>query len=266
MARRITQKYPTRIDIYSIEGIGEVKFANWENPLVQAKEISIKQVDFFRQFLSDNDLAIDIGANIGFMSLPISLAMGPKSMTLAFDPNPFVFNVLKENTLLNPEHTRIIPYHYAITETDDEFYYNSSEASFNNGGISRRRHSRHGKYELENKVKGIKLEKFLRQNYPDAIEKLKLIKINTEGYDVAIIKSIANLLSSHQPVIFTECYAHATEEERFEHYQILKTIGYQLYYISSYEIDAELIPLEKKEDMLKWNHFDFYGIFPQVNA
>jgi Met-10+ like-protein len=130
IARRVTKKYPSKIGNYAINGYGNVQFANWENPLVKAKAISANSVQFFKKFLNEGDLAIDIGANIGHMTIPIALAAGKTGTTLAFDSNPFVFEILLENTKLNPESTNIHPFNYAITDHEEEFYYNSSEASF----------------------------------------------------------------------------------------------------------------------------------------
>lgn len=262
VARRITKKYSTRIDTFELQNFGEVKFANWENPLVESKVISEETITFFRKFLSEGDLGIDIGANIGSMTIPMSLVTGLKGLTIGFDPNPYVFEILLKNTKLNPDKVHLDVHNFAITVDDDEFYYNSSEASFNNGGISKEKDNKHGKYTLSTKIKGVNLEKFLETNYQDNINKLKLIKIDTEGYDKEIIKSISSLLSKYKPVVITECFNKNTPEERFEQYELLKAIGYSLYYFSDFNSTCEIIPIEVKEDMLKWKHFDLYAIMP----
>lgn len=260
IARRVTKEYPTKIDTFNIEEFNNIRFANWENPLVQKKNIAIENVRFFRKFLQKGDLAIDIGANIGHMTIPMSIVTGKQGLTLAFDPNPYVFKVLLENSKLNPEATNIQPYNFAISESEDEFYYNSSEASFNNGGISKEKQNRHGKYSLSTKIKGIQLEAFLQKNYPDNIDRLRLIKIDTEGYDKEIIKSISDLLSKYKPAVITECFGETNKEDRYEHFDLLKTKGYSLYYFSGFNANAEIIPILNKEDMLKWKHFDLYAV------
>ena len=260
IARKITKKYPTRIDNFNIATIGNLRFANWENPLVKTKVISLENINFFRKFLHEGDVAIDIGANIGHMTIPISIATGKKGMTLAFDPNPYVFEILSINSKLNPHITNIQPFNYAISEEDEDFYYNSSEASFNNGGISREKQNKHGKYSLDKKIKGIALEKFLMQSYKDSISNIKLIKIDTEGYDTEIIKSILKLVMKYKPVIISECFGKSSTEKRFKQFELLNSIGYSLYYFSDFIENAEIIPIRKKEDMCNWKHFDLYAI------
>lgn len=260
IARRITKKYSTRIDNFNIDGYGVVKFVNWENPLVESKEISLNNINFFKKFINDGDLVVDIGSNIGHMTTAMSLAAGKDGITLAFDPNPFVYDILLQNSKLNPDLTNIHPFNYAISEQEDEFYYNSSEASFNNGGISKEKKSRHGKYSLDHKIKGIRLEDFILKSYPKDISNLKLIKIDTEGYDKEVIKSISCLLNKYKPAVITECFGKNTDTERYEQFELLKSKGYNLYYFSDFDVDAKVIPIEKKEDMLNWKHFDLYAI------
>lgn len=260
IARRVTKKYPTRVDSFEVNNYGTVQFANWENPLVKEKVISPKDVKFFERFLKKGDLAIDIGANIGHMSVSLALITGKEGLTLAFDPNPFVFEILVQNAKLNPEKTNIVPYKFAITDNDGDFFYNSSEASFNNGGISDKENSHHGKYSLETKIEGVNLEKFLEKNHPDKLKHLKLIKIDTEGYDKEIVKSISDLLVKYKPVVITECFFKNTPEERFEQYELFASKGYSVYYFSEFSSDAEIVKINQKEDMLKWRHFDVFAI------
>ncbi len=260
IARRITKKYPFRIDSFSVENYGNVRFANWENPLVQNKTISLSNLKFFEKFLKKGDFAIDIGANIGQTAISMSLVTGKDGLTLAFDPNSYVFEILVENAKLNPDKTNIVTYNYAITDNDGEFYYNSSEASFNNGGISKQKNNLHGKFSLETKIRGVNLENFLQIQHSDKINNLKLIKIDTEGYDKEIIKSISNLLVKYKPTIITECFWKNNAEERFEQFELLKSKGYSLYYFSDFISNAEITPINRKEDMLKWKHFDLYAV------
>jgi FkbM family methyltransferase len=259
IARRVTREYPIRIDSFKLDDYGVIQFANWENPLVEQKEIDQKYIDFLKKFIKEGDFVIDIGANIGHMTIPMAIICGKNGLTLSFDPNPYVFKILQKNAELNNMISNIQAYNFAITDVDDEFYYNSSEASFNNGGISKEKKSRHGKYSLSQKIKGVNLEKFLQNTYPEKLSELRLIKIDTEGYDKEIIKSISNILIKYNPIVISECFGKNSQADRFEHFELLKSKGYSLYHIEDFNIDSEIVPILTKEDMLKWKHFDFYA-------
>ncbi len=260
IARRITKEYPTTIDFFDTKAYGKIKFANWDNPLVEKKDIPEESIEFFKKFIKEGDLAIDIGANIGHTSVPMSVACGKTGLTLSFDPNPFVFKVLAENATLNPQLSNIQPFNFAITDFDDEFYYTSSEASFNNGGISKEKGGKHGKYALKEKIKGINLEAFLKKSFAERLPKLSFVKIDTEGYDKEIIKSIKNILVEFSPVVVSECFFKSSPTDRFEHFEVLNSIGYSLFYFNDFELNTEIVPILTKEDMLKWKHFNFYAV------
>src|SRR5690606_23932207 len=120
-----------------------------------------------------------------------ALAAGVTGLALGFDPNPLVFKILEKNATLNPGKQRIVPLRYAITTEEESFYYISSEASFANGGISTTLNSRHGKYVYPEKIQGINLQAFLEKNYPGQLHALSFIKVDAEGYDKEILKSIS---------------------------------------------------------------------------
>ncbi|MCO6461704.1 MAG: FkbM family methyltransferase [Saprospiraceae bacterium] len=259
-AKRHTRTYDTFVDTFEIDGIGKILFANWTNPLVEKKVIWKEQIDFFKKFLHPGDLAIDIGGNVGHMTIPMALAVGKEGKIVTFDPNPYVFDILKKNSAINPQSTNIDPYPYAITDHPGEFFYNSSEASFNNGGISEQEKSRHGKYSLGHKVQGIELESFLDEKYSNRLDKLKLIKIDTEGYDKEIIRSILPIIRKYRPTIITECFKKNDSAARSEQYHILADNGYKLYYFSDFSTEAKTERISDAKDMMKWQHFDLYAI------
>jgi FkbM family methyltransferase len=130
---------------------------------------------------------------------------------------------------LNKDKTNILPLQYAITDREESLYYISSETSFANGGISKTRDHKHGKYIFPEMVKGIVLSDLLEKNYREWLEKLSFIKVDTEGYDKEILKSISDLISTYRPVIVTENFENNTDEERMELYQVITQHDYRLY-------------------------------------
>lgn len=251
-AKRFTQEYQGIINSFNLKDEGKVDFTNWDNPLVKPLIITQEMVDFFKKFIQKGDLVIDIGANIGDTTVPMALAAGSSGVTLGFEPNPYVFKILEKNASLNKEKQNIVPLPYAITVKEEEFYYISSEASFSNGGISPTKNSRHGKFIYPGKVKGINLQAFLELNYQAKLKKLSFIKIDTEGYDKEIIKSISGLIEKYKPAIVAESFKHSTPMEKVELYNIIKQHNYEIYYFEDFNISARIIKLEKSEDITDW--------------
>ena len=254
-ARRITQEYPARIEKFHIENLGDVEFANWSNPLVaHLKQLTISSsiIGFFKQFIKEGDLAIDIGANIGDTTMPMGLCTGASGLTIGFEPSPYCYKILQKNATLNLDKSKIVAFPHAISEVEDEFFYISSEASFSNGGISKTKGSKHGKFVYPTKIKGINLKNLLEENFSQWISKLTFIKIDTEGYDKEILKSITDLISKYKPVIVAECFGGLTDEGKMELYEIIEKQGYDIHYVYEHDINAKVIKLETKKDITKW--------------
>ncbi len=259
MARRYFKKYPTIINTFNLEKTGKIQFANWSNPLVLPKDITQEKVDFFKKIVPVGSMCIDIGANIGEHTVSMALAVGKSGIVLSFDPNPIVFDILKANSELNTHLTNIKPFNCAISETDSEYYYNSSEASFSNGGISIEQENNHGKFQLPQKIKGVNLDSFLHENFEENLSNLRLIKVDTEGYDKEILKSISAVISRYKPVIIAECFPKLNKIERLDLFNTIAKHGYDLYYFRDIDSTAETMKITEN-DMEKWKHFDMYAL------
>jgi FkbM family methyltransferase len=260
-ARRHTQEYPFRIDTYHLKDEGKIDFANWTNPLTTPIVITQEMVDFFKRFIKKGDLVVDIGANIGDTTVPMALAAGNSGLTLAFDPNPFVYKILEINASLNKEKHNIIPLRCAISKEEEDFYYISSEASFANGGISPTKESHHGKFIYPEKIKGINLNHFLEQNHKDRLKNLSFIKIDTEGYDKEIIKSLFGLIARYKPVIVAESIKYSTDEEKIELYDVIHQHGYEIFYFNDFTKNPVIIKIENNKQITKWRDtINIYGV------
>lgn len=252
IARRYTREYPATINNYELKKDGTIQFAQWENPLAPPSSINQEMVAFFRQFIKKGDLAIDIGANIGDTTVPMGLAAGEDGLTLGFDPNPFVFKILEINSSLNKQKTNIVPLRYAITVEEDEFYFISSEASFANGGISKTKDSRHGKFVFPGKVRGVNLMGYLTENYESWLSRLSFIKVDAEGYDKEIIKSISELVKKYKPVLVAESFGKSSDVEKYELYDVIRSLGYRIWYFADFDINAEVSELKSRNDILTY--------------
>lgn len=251
-ARRFTQEYPAKIDSFNLKDEGKIEFANWDNPLVSPKAVTQEMVDFFKKFIKKGDLIIDIGANIGDTTVPMALAAGASGITLGFDPNPYIYKILEKNASLNKGKQNIVPLLYAISVKDEEFYYVSSEASFSNGAISPTKNSVHGKFIFPDKIKGINLLAFLEKEYSEKLKDFSFIKIDTEGYDKEIIKSISDLIDKYKPTIIAESFGDNTPEEKIELYNVIAQHGYEIFYFEDFDITAKIIKLENSRDITNW--------------
>jgi FkbM family methyltransferase len=257
--KRTFKEYGFEISEFHLSQDGVIQYAQWLNPLEQKKVITQSSVNFFKKFIKKGDLAIDIGAHSGDTAIPMGLAAGKEGLVLALDPNKIVYKILEQNSKLNPEKTNIVPLCAAATAEDGDFYYHSSEATFNNGGISTTRKSSHGKFSLDSTIRGVNVQKYINANLTDYVEKISFVKIDTEGLDYVVLQSISELLSQHRPVVIAECFKKASKQLRFAMVDFLNAKSYEMYHVDDFSENATFTKLSK-EGMLNWKHFDFCAI------
>jgi FkbM family methyltransferase len=251
-ARRVFQNFGYRIDSFHLEQEGNVEYANWLNPLLEPKKITQPEVDFFKSIIRKNSFVIDIGANTGDLTVPIALATGSEGMVLAVDPNTQVFAILAANAGLNRDKTNIVPLQFAATATDGDFYFASSEATFSNGGLVDDIHDgAHGKFKLKEKVKGVNLDAFLRTNYPEWIPKISFIKVDTEGNDLNVLKTVENIITEYKPTVIAEVYPTLTKQERDDMFHFFAEKGYTIYDLSHFDLTGGVnkVLLQTEDDM-----------------
>ncbi len=258
--KKVFREYGSYIDRFEIEDYGTLEFAQWEHPFAQPFSITKSNIDFYRDMIAPGSFVIDIGAHSGDTTVPMAVATGKSGTVLALEPNKYVFKVLEVNSNLNRDQTNIIPLCMAATAEDGVFSFNYSDASFCNGGFltEREKLDRHHKYTLE--VQGRNLEKVLLNDYAHLLPSLSFIKVDAEGYDKEIIKTLSNIISTYRPAILSECNVFLTHKEREELFDVMSRFGYTLYKIVDAEDRASVFQGVGKaltrEDMHKEKHFD----------
>lgn len=257
--RKQFAEYGYNVVQFPIEGLGTIDYAQWLHPFDKSKEVTKSNVDFYRHLVSEGSMIIDIGAYIGDTTVPMALAVGKNGLVLGLEPNKYAFKILEKNASLNKGLTNIVPLCFAATDKDGEFEFNYSDASFCNGGflsqIEQQNH--HHIYKL--KVTGKNLVNYLHQNHAQDLGKLALVKVDAEGYDKEIIKSISPILSEFKPKLMVECYKKLTTTERNELFDVMDNLGYNVYYLENFNDDGQRIKIERS-NMNDHRHFEMLAI------
>ncbi|MCH2160458.1 MAG: FkbM family methyltransferase [Phycisphaerales bacterium] len=246
--------YGHEVVSYRLAADGEIHHARWKHPKESVKVIRQEEIDGLRTFLSQGDVAIDIGAHTGDSSIPMAVAVGEKGVVLALEPNPYVFKVLEENARLNPGHGTIVPLPYAATPQDGPIEFEYSDSGFCNGGrhegISRWTHGH--AYPLE--VEGRHLPSLLKSKYGDLVHRIRFIKIDAEGYDHAVVRSVEPLVRRSRPVIRAEVFRHTSRESRIEFFDYLIGLNYDIHLHDNGHVPCgrHLSP----EDVMHADHYD----------
>lgn len=140
---------------------------------------------------------LDIGANIGLMSIFTSKVVGPNGKIIAFEPNPETRKILLENIQLNNISTiEVSPYAIGSKRETGKIY---DRWDSNRGSASIVPSN-------ENTGEGYDIEIISLKEYPFESNKIDLIKIDVEGFELEVLKGSADILSSlHPPMLIVEC-------------------------------------------------------------
>jgi len=242
--KKAFKAYEFRIVDFQLLHDGKVQYAQWLHPGEEIHEVRQENVNFYRKYFKSGDFVIDIGANEGDTTVPMALAAGKDGLTLALEPNPHVFKVLEANAKLNPTNTNIVPLNFAATSHDGEFTFGSGDPSYGNGGIVGFTHNQARNVRYQFQVTGKNMENYLRQNYANDLKRLTFIKIDAEGYDKEIIKTITGLIQEFRPILVTECFGPSTAAEKKELHELLTGLNYDVYRLRDF-LDLEPEPLEQ---------------------
>lgn len=205
-----------------------INYHRWLHPYQGDWEIKAlfneKILTNLSKIIKPDSSVIDIGAQTGNMSVAYSLFA---DKVISFEPNPATFEVLEKNSKLN---SNIYPFNYAISDEEGPLTFHYSDYGFCNGGFATRTQFGVGVtgHKIPIDVWAINLEKFLQEENID-IDNLSLIKIDAEGHDKDILKTLTNIITKHKPILITEIYNGLNPNEINDLLNTIHSLGYKAY-------------------------------------
>jgi len=186
-----SHKFKTVTNIYT----GEETDSN----IVNAKEIEI-----IKRLVTKDDIVLDIGANVGFMT--IQLAQLAKHV-YAFEPSPYNFKQLETNT----QHLdNVTTYEMAVSNTTG---FNTLYICPHDNGMNRLYDSKWCKGGDQIRVSTVTID-FVHKNeyvYLDN-KKINFIKLDVEGYEYKVLQGMRQLLQRDHPTMLMEFHPPSIEE------------------------------------------------------
>ena len=252
--RKKSKHYLYEINEHALENGIKINYAQWLHPAESLKSVTTEMVNAYKQIIQEGDFCIDIGAHTGDSTIPIALAAGKSGCMLALEPNPFVYHVLEKNARMNRHVLNIKTMMAAVSDKEGFLEFEYSDAGFCNGG----RHEgipawKHGHaYKLE--VFCVNLEQELYSDYGEYLENLKFIKVDTEGYDLYILRSLLNIIKQYRPIIKAEVFKKTDTNYRKDLLMLFTDLGYTVYKIIEDPITKG--PILTEENLHEWKHYD----------
>ncbi len=149
-------------------------------------------IQLLHKFLKPGSAFLDIGANIGLMSSIASKIVGAEGKVLSVEANPKTIEILQHNLALNhAENVSIFPFALGSEKGNATLYENWN---VNRGGAS---------LLSQDQQEGIDVPV---EKLDDIFEndKIDLIKIDVEGFELEVLKGGIELLKKQLPVLIIE--------------------------------------------------------------
>jgi FkbM family methyltransferase len=143
--------------------------------------------------IDEDDTVIDLGAHIGTYAIPIAQKLGEGGRLLAVEGNPATFDLLKRNIALNALERRISAV-CAVVGSASAQRLDRVEAPGNTGAGYYIRNSE-APIEAVDALKIIRDLGFGRPNF---------IKIDVEGMEPIVLRSLSEILNEHCPKLYVE--------------------------------------------------------------
>jgi len=208
------------------------------------------ELSIFRKLLRKGMVVVDIGANVGLYTFEASRAVGKKGKVIAFEPDPYNFEVLSLR-LKNWRFKNVTVVNKALSDTKGQTKLFIDK--FSPGGHSFSSENLYsGKSSVE--VPTIRLDDFLDEA---GIEKVDVIKIDVQGAEGLVFEGAEKTLKNGRASVLMEFWPHGMAQitpKVKEVMQKLEDFGYTFTVLDKKSKNSQkLTSKELFESSSKWS-------------
>lgn len=189
-------------------------------------------------YIGHADVIFDIGANLGNHTLYWEKTLGAKQI-FSFEPYEPNYENLVLNIRANHLEEKVSPIMKAVDEHEGTVSIVSIDQS-NLGGTT----FQYAREESEDCTGVISIDKFVKEK---GIQSIDLIKIDTEGFEIGVLKGALNTLKEGRPIVWVEVTSESHKQVR----EILEKFQYDLADVEAFNM--LFIPKERNINGLSLN-------------
>ena len=178
-------------------------------------------------FNSDKKLIfLDIGANIGSVSLPLAKLFN-NALIYSIEPTNYAFNKLHKNLSLNKNLKKQILINQLFVS--DKKYPKKVWSSWNFNKNKNKHHKHKGNLKSIKANSRLSLDDFVKKN---KIKKVDFIKLDVDGYEMDVFKSGKKFFKKNKPIMFVEIAPYLYPEFGYtclDLIKFIKKLGYNFF-------------------------------------
>lgn len=249
----ILTRYGFRITLNPVEDRG------LERSIYYRGHYEAGTLDIMEKLLRPGDRFLDVGANIGFMTLLAARCVGPRGTVMAFEPEPHAHRILLENLGLN-DAGNVRVFDIALGSREE------TATIYSRMGVSR------GSATLVPPPEGASDTAEVRVRTLDSVLEeasvtgARMIKIDVEGLELEVLKGAQQLLEGPDaPAICVECSeVHSMKGGRTEDlFRLIRELnGYRVYRLKHHkERPSPLLEIPDASALPR--HDNIFGFLPR---
>lgn len=179
-------------------------------------QYSESEVVLMRNFLREGSVAIDVGANIGDLTIPLAKMVGATGRIYAIESNPTIYNILCANLALNAI-LNTKPLNAYVTSGDQD----TPEA---------------GSWGRTAYIGKTWEPSYLALDSLD-LQRCDLLKVDVDGAELAVLKSGEMMIEKHRPILYFENDQKELSPTLLDY--TMRHLGYDLYWHSAPIFDPD---------------------------
>jgi FkbM family methyltransferase len=211
---------------------------NIENVIYERGVYEQGTISILQSRLKTGHTFIDVGANIGFLSLTAASIVGNEGSVIAFEPHPKTFSLLSENAHLNG-FSQIKLNQKGVGAINETVTIYSEDKNRGGASITNKR---------SDKGTTIQVER-LDDLYSGEVD---MIKIDVEGYEMNVLLGAEQLIRNSHPILIVEFSTDRNNvTSGLEMYEWIQKLGIYSFYKLEHgkERKSKLISISKTEDL-----------------
>jgi FkbM family methyltransferase len=165
----------------------------------------VEDENFFISYCREGDIVVDVGANIGTLTLLSASLVKKNGKVFSFEPHPRTYEYLLKNITLN-KFSNIETFCYGVGDKDSVFELTDFSDAKSDDTTN---------YIIPNteNVKTTKIKVSCLDNLlPSTIKRINLLKIDTEGYELFVLRGAENILDK------TDCIYYESYEPGYNRF------------------------------------------------
>lgn len=202
---------------------------------------------FLERFLREGDIVIDGGANIGILTLLAARLVKESGKVYSFEPHPRTFSYLKQNIESN-KYISVTVIQKALSNRAETLFMTDEYVS----DINRIQENA-----------SIAVETVRLENVIDTKERITLLKLDVEGYELFALEGARGLLDKVEVIFFESAPRNLAAQGATQKdiYLFLEREGFGLYKIDMYMklsvIDKDYATTTSYENLVATKNIDF---------